>query len=107
MALATGRLMMPCLTLPLAMVMTRRLGRGRVGMVRSSHTREGLVGPLPVFVALRGMVEMLRIVRNAELVLVAPRPTERGAFLLCRGFVMLGRPTVGKAALFFFEPKSS
>jgi hypothetical protein len=85
--------MMPCLTLPL--VMTRRLGRGWVGMVRTSLAREGLVGPFPIFVALRGMVEMLRLVRDAELVLVAPRPAERGAFFLCRGFVVLARPTVG------------
>ena len=105
MALATGRLMMSCLTLPL--VMAGRLGSGRVGVVRSSLTREGLVRPLPVLVALRGVVGVVGLVRDARLVLMAPRPTGRRALLLSGRFVMVTRSTVGKAPLLLFVPGSS
>jgi len=102
MALATRRLMMPRFTLPL---MTRGLGGRRMRMVGFSLARVRPGGPFPFLLAFRSVVRVLRLVRDAALVLLAPRPTGRRALLVRRGLVVFARPTVGETAHFFFEPK--
>jgi hypothetical protein len=47
-------------------------GRVVVVVVVWPFAREGLRGPLPILVALRSVVIMMRLMRNTEAVLVAP-----------------------------------
>jgi len=81
----------------------RRRRGGVVGLLFAAHL---VVRPFPLVFALRGRRGMrARLVRNAAVVFLAPRPARRRTFFLTRGCRMRRRSASRKATFLFIKPE--